>query len=209
MVALVAILSATVYTADRNALPDSNSPAAKQTVKAQAAPTPASKPRQPAVRSPASFTRQMPFSEAIDILRNATKPPLNVVVLWNQIGSNAGVYRETPIGIDGVAGLRVGQYLDLLMVSLSAGASARLGYTVNQGVITISTTDALPAPKQVARVYDISDLVAPPARYFTAPIGFGGMGFGGPMMAPFGGYAGGFGAGYGLGAPYASTTYRR
>jgi hypothetical protein len=71
------------------------------------------------------------------------------------------------------------------MTSLSAGASARLGYVVDKGVITISTTDALPTPKPVTRVYDISDLVAPPARYSLSSMGFS-MGYGG-LTAPFGG----------------------
>jgi len=65
------------------------------------------------------------------------RPPLNISVLWREIGDNAGIYRDTPIGIDDVEGLRIGQYLDLPL-SLSAGASARLGsvfsVTVNLGM---------------------------------------------------------------------------
>lgn len=167
-------------------------PARRQTVEAPA-PAPPPRLRQPsAVRSPASLTRETPFGEAVEILRNSTRPPLKIVVLWRPVEA-AGVYRDTPIGIDGVAGLRVRQYLDLLTLSLSAGASTKLGYTVGGGVITISTTDALPVSRLVTRVYDISDLAAAPARYALPTMGFG-MGYG-PQASPFGAYGGNLGTG--------------
>ena len=182
------LLSSVARAAEPKARAPAATPAKKEKAKTPA-PLPPSQPKPAPVRSPASFTPQTPFSEAIDILRNSTTPPLTIIVLWRQLADGAGVYRETPIGIDGASGLRAGQWLDLLMLSLSAGASAKLGYVVDKGVITISTTDALPAPKPVTRIYDISDLVAPPARYSLSSMGFG-MGYGGPT-APFGGYAGG------------------
>jgi len=194
---VTALLSSAVHGGNSSVPSGSNTPAKKDKVTTQTAPLPPSKPAPPAARGPVSFTPQMPFGEAIEILRNSAKPPLNIIVLWKQIGDGAGIYRDTAIGIDGVAGLGVGQCLDLLMLSLSAGASAKLGYVVNKGVITISTTDALPAPKLVTRIYDISDLVAPPARYAPATMGFGmgyGLGYGG-QAAPFGGYAVSPGAG--------------
>jgi hypothetical protein len=179
--------------------------ASAQTIKAppQTVTAPALKPVPPPRRSSAAFTRNMPLGEAIDILRNSTTPPVNIVVLWRDL-ENAGIYRDTPIGIDGVPGLKVGQCLDLLTASLSAGASVRLGYVVRNGAVIVATTDGLPAPQMMARVYDISDLVAEPARYGFPPFGFGGMGYGGyggSMMGPAGGYGGAFG-GYGSGGPY-------
>jgi hypothetical protein len=180
-----------------------NRPAAKPTANVRApakqAIPPATVRKQTRRADPASFTPEMPFSKAIDILRRSTRPPLNIVVLWKEIGDNAGVYRETPIGIEGLPGLRVGQYLDLLLLSVSAGASAKLGYTVEKGVVVIATTDALPI-KRVTRVYDISDLVAEPARYFVPMMGMGAMGLGGMLggMPMMGSYGGGLGAGAGF-----------
>jgi hypothetical protein len=169
-----------------------NTPA--ETKKAQTAVTtpPTSGQEPPTARHPASFTRQTPLSEAIGLLRNSTTPPLKIIVLWRPLNS-AGVYGTTPIGIDGVAGLRASQALDLLVLSLSAGASAKVGYVVDKGVITISTTETLPAPKVVARIYDISDLVAPPARYSLSSMGMN-LGYGGPP-APVGNYRGNLGTG--------------
>jgi hypothetical protein len=199
LLALVAFLAPVAHAADPKAAPKPATPAQKEQVKTQAAALPPARLQASATPVPISFTPQTSFGAAIDILRNSTKPPLNIVVLWKQIGENAGIYRDTPIGIDGLAGLQPSQYLDLLVLSLSAGASARLGYVVDNGVITIGTRDSLPPPKLVARVYDISDLVAPPGRYFQPPTGFG-MGYGSPMTPP-GGYAPRAGAGsYGLGS---------
>ena len=220
---LGAILSAPAWGGDPNRAPDPNAASGKKMV-AQTKTVLPNKPAPPAPRGPALLTREMPFSQAIDILRNATTPPLNIIVLWKEIGENAGIRRETPIGIDGVPGLRIGQCLELLMLSLSAGAPAQLGYVVRNGAVTIATTDTLRTTKSVPRIYDISDLVAPPAQYFGGPFGFGGMGmsgmgyggmgrggagYGGPGIAPFGGSVGSLGAGSGAGAPLAPVAYRR
>ena len=48
-------------------------------------------PRRTVRANPATFTPEMPFGEAIQILRNSTRPPLNIIVLWKEIGDNAGI----------------------------------------------------------------------------------------------------------------------
>lgn len=149
----------------------------------------------------------MPFGRAIEILRHCTQPPLNIVVLWRELEDNAGVDRNTPIGIDGLRGIRLRQCLEVLLTSISATAATRVGYTVNHGVITIATIDSLPRPKPVARVYDISDLVAPPSTGIGFGTmsgmmgGLGGLGYGG--NGGYGGYGsyGGLGSGLGGYAP--------
>jgi hypothetical protein len=195
---------------DPKRVSDPNASVRKEKAPARTPTAPALRPVPPAPRrGSASFTPSMPFSEAIDILRNATTPPVNIVVLWRDL-ENAGVYRDTPIGIDGVPGLKVGQCLDLLTASLSAGASVKIGYVVRNGAVVVATVDGLPAPQKMARVYDISDLVAEPARYGFSPFGFGGMGGmgyggnGGGMMGPMGGGYGGAYGGYGPGTSYMS-----
>lgn len=191
---VVAVASAASYGAGPNRSPHPTRSVVKEpmAISAPARP-PKSPPVRPAVHTPASFTPQMPLSEAITILRNCTTPPLNLVVLWRDLDS-AGIYRDTPIGIDGIPGLRIRQYLDLLVLSLSAGAADQIGYTVHHGVITIATTSSLPAPRHVARVYDVSDLVAPPSTGFGG-MGYGGM-YGGQMMGLGGSYGGGLGSSY-------------
>ncbi|MHC4520597.1 MAG: hypothetical protein ACYTAS_18560, partial [Planctomycetota bacterium] len=97
--------------------------------------SPGDAPAPRARRTPASFTRDMPLSDAIDILRHATSPPLNIVVYWKDLDANAAVSRDTPIGFDGVSGLRLRQYLEILLNSLSATSLARIDYVVDRGVI--------------------------------------------------------------------------
>lgn len=118
----------------------------------------------------------MPFGEAIQILRHSTGKPLNIVVLWKEIGDNAGVYPETPIGFDGLSGLTVRQNLEILLGSISATSTNRLGYVVNRGVIVIATLERLPKPRKETRVYDVSDLVAPPSGALGPGMMMGGFG---------------------------------
>lgn len=161
--------------------------------------------------SPATLTRDTSFGEAIDVLRNATQPPLNIIVLWRQIGDNADIFRETPIGFDSIPGLRLRQYLDTLLLSVSAGGIAKLGYVVDGGAIIIATTDALPVPKSVPRVYDVSDLVGAPS-YAPSPgmmrMMYGGGMMGGGLMGGgmMGGYGQGLGQGFGGYGGYTSGT---
>ncbi len=139
--------------------------------------------------NPSTFKPNMPFNEAIDILRNSTVPRLNIVVLWKDLEENANIYRETPIGMDGLSGVPLRTHLKILLMSVSGGDAEKLGYVIDQGVIIIATRGSLPK-KLVTRIYDITDLVSAPANYrimpgFGMPFGFGGMPNGGGM--PFGG----------------------
>jgi hypothetical protein len=139
---------------------------------------------------PSTFKPDMPFDEALNILRNATEPRLNIVVLWKDL-ENAGIYGDTPIGIDGVSGIPLGMQLELLLASVSAGSTEKLGYVVENGIIVVATEDSLPR-KMVTRVYDVTDLLGRPANYYSMPMGMGvggmGMGgYGGPYRSRSGG----------------------
>lgn len=138
---------------------------------------------------PSSFTPDMSFNEAINILRNSTVPKLNIAVLWKDLEENADIYRDTPIGIDGVSRVPLRTHLKLLLMSISAGSTEKLGYVVDDGVIIIATQGSLPK-KMITRVYDITDLVSAPANFrlmpgLGMPFGYGRMPYGG--MTPYGG----------------------
>ena len=164
-----------------------------------------------------ALTPETPFSEAIDILRNSTEPPLKIIVLWRDLSENADIDRDTPVGMEAVSGISLGKNLELLLMSVSAGGPAKLGYVVEKGVIIIATKDSVPRT-MITRIYDVTHLLSTPANYFYPPMGFGGMGYG---RMPYGGYGGGFygyrrprfyggygrtyggyGGGYGMGMPY-------
>ena len=138
---------------------------------------------------PSSFTPDMSFDEAINILRNSAVPKLNIAVLWKDLEENADIYRDTPIGINGVSKVPLRTHLKLLLMSISAGGTEKLGYVIDDGVIIIATQGSLPK-KMKTRVYDITDLVSAPANFrlmpgLGMPFGYGQMPYGG--MMPYGG----------------------
>ena len=141
----------------------------------------------PAAVSPSTFEPDMPFSEAIDILRNVTVPPMNIVVMWRDLEDNADIYKDTPIGIDGVSNVTLRTHLKLLLMSISSGALEEVGFAVENGVIIIATKESLPQQLSM-RIYDITDLVQPPSTGGFMP----GMGMGMGM---------GLGMGMGMGMP--------
>jgi len=103
------------------------------------------------------FSRQMPFAEAIDQIRNCVDPPLKIAVLWRDLYDNAAIDRTTPINMDDISGVSVGAALKLLLAGVS-GRYDQLGYTIDDGVIIIATIDSLPK-RLKPRVYDIADLL--------------------------------------------------
>ena len=111
------------------------------------------------------LTSEMPFSEAIGILKNSVDPPLRIVVLWRDLYDNADIDQTTPINMDAISAIPLGPALKLLLESVSGGF-ADLGYVVENGVITIATVEALPSPL-VTLVYDVGDLLGRPADYYA------------------------------------------
>ncbi len=152
--------------------------------------------------SPSNFNPDMPFNEAINILRNTTIPPMNIIVLWRNLEA-VDIYRDTPIGIDGASGVPLRTHLKLLLMSLSAGSAEKLGYVVDGGAIIISTQSTLPK-KMKTQIYDITDLVGTPSGAgfmpMGMPFGFGAMSFGTMLPMGLGGLFGGMN-------PYGNTGY--
>jgi hypothetical protein len=108
---------------------------------------------------------ETPFSDALDILRHTTTPPLNIAVLWNDLELNAGIDRATPVGFQGVSGVKLRTNLELMLASLSAGL-VDLDYIVRDGIVIIATRDSLPRDVR-PYVYDITDLSQRPADYYS------------------------------------------
>ncbi len=103
------------------------------------------------------FSRQMPFADALDQIRNCVDPPLKIAVLWRDLYDNADIDRTTPINMDDISGVSVGAALRLLLAGVS-GRYDQLGYTIDDGVIIIETIESLPK-RLKPRVYDIADLL--------------------------------------------------
>lgn len=111
------------------------------------------------------LTSEMPFSEALEELKNSVDPPLKIAVIWRDLIDNADIDQTTPIKMDPISSIPLGKALELLLKSVSGGA-ADLGYIVEGGVITIATVEALPE-KLETLVYDVTDLLGRPADYYA------------------------------------------
>ena len=109
------------------------------------------------------LTLNTSLSDAVELLRNSTEPPLKIVVMWRDLSDNANIEQDTTIQMDGVSGIRLHTGLDILLRAVSTNF-AKLGYILKDGIIIIATKDSLPV-KMSTRVYDISYLLAAPARY--------------------------------------------
>lgn len=150
----------------------------------------------------------MSLVQAIEILRNSTRPSARIVVFWGQL-EQIDVSPASPIYMDGISQIPLQSALKLLLSSVS-DARGQLDYWVSGGVIVIGTKDSKPKDK-VTQLYNVCDLTSAPAEYYALGRGVnqrqaGGMGFG-SYNQPFGQMGiGGYGqsryGGGGLGARY-------
>ncbi|MHC4396325.1 MAG: hypothetical protein ACYS1A_11790 [Planctomycetota bacterium] len=137
------------------------------------------------------LTPEMSLSEAVEELKNSVSPPLQVIVLWRDLIDNADIDQTTPINMDPLTGVSLRAALENLLRSVSGGL-AEIGYTVENGILTIATVDALPEELE-PRVYDVSLLLGQPAYFQMSGTGGGGGGGrpGGGGMGGMGGMGGG------------------
>jgi hypothetical protein len=76
-----------------------------------------------------------------------------------------GIYRNTPIEIDGVYSISFRQSLDILLLGVLP-RQPRLVYEVDGNIITIATEDALHR-KMTTEVHSIGDISSSPADFYT------------------------------------------
>jgi Flp pilus assembly secretin CpaC len=131
--------------------------------------------RLPEVRLEASA-----FADVIDFLRDVSGT--NIFVNWRAL-EGVGIDRTTPVTAR-LRDVRFSKVLRTILDDVGAGG-VRLGYTIDDGVITISTEEDL-ASNVVTRVFDIRDLIVqipdfdnPPQFQLQGSTGGGGGGGGG------------------------------
>jgi tetratricopeptide (TPR) repeat protein len=142
--------------------------------------SPFRKPDEPIGRSPADavvykqldeivdlsqLTPEMPFSEAIVVLKNSVDPPLRVFVNWRDLYDNADIDQTTPINMDPISAIPLRKALGLLLEAVSGGFAA-INFIVEGGVITIATAESLPSEMETL-VYDVTDLLGRPADFYA------------------------------------------
>ena len=95
------------------------------------------------------------FTDAVDFLRDVSGA--NIFVNWRAL-ENAKLDRNSPVTAR-MRDIKLSKALAIILDSLG-GDTVKLGYTVDDGVITISTDDDL-ARNTITSVYDIRDLIIP------------------------------------------------
>jgi general secretion pathway protein D len=105
----------------------------------------------------------VPFTDVIDFLRDVTSA--NIFVNWRALEASQ-VDKNTPV----TALLRDVKFAKALSTILNdvGGATVKLGYTIDEGVITISTIDDL-SKNVVTQVYDIRDIIVDIPDFANAP----------------------------------------
>ena len=103
------------------------------------------------------------LTDAVDTLRGLSN--LNIWVNWRTL-ETAGVQPNTPIHLKGLHDIATKKALDLLLADAAGNSS--LSYSVDEGVITVSTADDL-NKKTVTNVYDILDLLVVPPDFIPPP----------------------------------------
>ncbi len=113
---------------------------------------------------PSIIVHNQPFSGVVGLLRNETGT--NIVVNWNALAA-AGVSKQTPISLS-LRNVPFKKVLSIVLQQAQGGGGSRLGYSISEGVLTISTRAQL-AQQQVVKVYDIHDLLVQAPNFSNAP----------------------------------------
>jgi hypothetical protein len=92
-----------------------------------------------------ALSRETPLGEAVEILKKATDPPLNITVLWTDLSERLEIEPTTPINIDGLPRVRLRAALDLLVQGLP-GKDVKVMWMIRDGVIVVGTTATVAAP---------------------------------------------------------------
>jgi Flp pilus assembly secretin CpaC len=109
------------------------------------------------------ITQDTSFEDAIEMIKTAVEPNLNIVVLWRDLEDNAFIDRDTPVNLTFSSPVSVSMALELLLESVSGGF-AELDYVVKNGIVQIATIESLPDRLQVVR-YDVADLLGERALF--------------------------------------------
>jgi type II secretory pathway component GspD/PulD (secretin)/tetratricopeptide (TPR) repeat protein len=108
-----------------------------------------------------SFEAGVTFSDAIDRIR--ADSGLNIFANWNAL-QQYGITRDQEVTVPRMTNVSWRQVLEMLLkqVSASLGGVTQLDWTIEGGVLTISTSDDLNQSANMrTQVYDIGDLLMP------------------------------------------------
>lgn len=113
-------------------------------------------------RLPEINLNNVAFSDAVDFLRDVSQA--NFYVEWRTL-EGAGIAKDTLVTVR-LRDVKLSKVLDTILRDV--GGAVKLGYTIDEGVITISTDEQL-ASNVITRVYDIRDLIINIPDFDNAP----------------------------------------
>jgi general secretion pathway protein D len=97
----------------------------------------------------------IPFEEVLTFLRDVTSA--NIAPNWTVLG-DMGITRDTEVTVERLMNVTGENLLEVVLETVGGGI--RLDYVIEDGIVKISTKDAL-AAKTSTQVYDIRDLIVP------------------------------------------------
>lgn len=92
-----------------------------------------------------ALTPQMPFLEAIELLKHAVEPPLPIVVLWKELM----IEPTTAIDMDGPPSIKLETALKMVIAAVSDGNSD-ISYQIDDDVIVIREEELQTPPTSIA-----------------------------------------------------------
>jgi general secretion pathway protein D len=98
------------------------------------------------------------FGDVVDFLRDVTGA--NLFVEWRTL-EQAGIDRTTPVTVTRLTNIRFEKALQTVLREVSGGGTP-LDYNIEEGIITISTREAIAQASPRTVVYDVSDLLFRP-----------------------------------------------
>ncbi|HZN66137.1 MAG TPA: hypothetical protein VFB66_12655 [Tepidisphaeraceae bacterium] len=104
------------------------------------------------------------FADVIDFFRDVSGA--NIFVNWRALEA-AGIDRNATVTVR-LTKVKFSKALTIVLDSVSGGGATPLGYTIDDGVITISTGEDLDR-NTITRVYDIRDLIIDIPDFTDAP----------------------------------------
>lgn len=107
------------------------------------------------------LTPEMPFAEAVEMLRNSVEPPLQIIVLWRELFENCEIEPTTSIDMDALPTVKLETALRTLLKAVGGGLRD-VSYQIDDDVVVISGRQMqAPEPALAAQTaqMDVRDLV--------------------------------------------------
>ncbi len=111
---------------------------------------------------PSAWVSEMPFVEAIEVLKYAVEPPLPLVVRWKELAERCEIERSTTVDMDGLPPLQLETALKTLLKAVSGGL-ADVSYQIDGDVIFVGVGEEesqtlQPAPGRPGAETDVKGL---------------------------------------------------